>query len=88
MSDALVGEVMVSTQALAVDYWRGQPHLTYPVHAVDLPNGGRIEGMGREDALTIARTLGTRAYRAVAAVITGGPEAGLVVMSPLQELRA
>lgn len=64
-----------------------QPGLAYAVHSVDLPSGGRAEGMDRETALSMARALGTRAYRAVAVLVTSGPQEGLIIVSPIQELR-
>ena len=55
-------------------------HLHYKIHVVDLPSGGRIDGMGREDALRLARRLGTRAYEAQATLVIAS---GLVVVEPI-----
>ena len=79
MTEVVEGEIVAELVRPA-----GQPVdggiLGYHVHYVDLPNGGRIEGMGQPEALFIARTLGTRAYRARAVLLTCGPQAGLVVV--------
>jgi hypothetical protein len=42
---------------------------TWTTHYVDLPHGGRIEGMDRADALRLAAELGTRAYEACAQLL-------------------
>lgn len=90
MAQALTGEIVGPAATTVAQTSRRTAErlgeLRYVVHSVDLPNGGRVEGMGQEDALRMARQLGTRAYRAMAVLVTRGRQAGLVVMSPLERL--
>ena len=55
----------------------------YKIHVVDLPRGGRVDGMGREDALALARRLGTRAYEARAIL---NVRTGLVIVQPIERI--
>jgi hypothetical protein len=77
----LVGREVARPAPLAVP-----GEIRYTVHVVDLPSGGRIDGMGEDDARRIARQLGTRCYRAQAVLITAGPQTGLVIVSPIEEM--
>lgn len=55
----------------------------YLIHVVDLPRGGKVDGMGREDALALARQLGTQAHQARARLIL---RTGLVIVEPIEPI--
>lgn len=57
--------------------------LHYLIHVVDLPRGGKIDGMGRDDALALARRLGTRAYQAKARLVVASQ---LVIVDPIERI--
>jgi hypothetical protein len=77
------GEIVGRDVARRVEVALAEGVLHYKIHVVDLPNGGRIDGMGREDALALARRLGTRAYQARATLAI---QSGLVVVEPIERI--
>lgn len=83
MGEALEGEI-VPVQPAQLERRLPKGALPYLVHAVDLPNGGRVEGMDRATALWMARYLGTQAYEADAVLYRNG----LVVVQPIRPIRA
>jgi hypothetical protein len=82
---ALEGEIVGREVSRRVAVEPASALLHYKIHVVDLPNGGRIDGMGRADALAIAARLGTRAYEARA---TLNVRTGLVVVRPIERIQA
>lgn len=76
----IVGHEVVRRVEAALD--TGE-FLHYKIHVVDLRNGGRIDGMGRDDALALAKRLGTRAYQAQATLVV---RSGLVIVEPIERI--
>lgn len=74
--DAIEGEIVTRGHEVArrapLPALRPGSVAGWTVHMVDLPNRGRIEGMGRSEALAIAAQLGTRAYAAAASLMPNG----------------
>lgn len=71
MTPPLEGEVV---HALGPPWLARRPDVlgAWVVHFVDLPDGGRIEGMDRASAMRLAADLGTAAYAAGAVLLPDG----------------
>lgn len=84
-SEALEGEVVGREVQRRTGLARGDGRLHYMIHVVDLPGGSgrRIDGMDRENAIAIAKVLGTHAYQALATLRIRD---GLVVVEPIERI--
>lgn len=82
---ALVGEVVGQDVQRRIEVVPDDGYVRYKIHVVDLPgfDGRRIDGMSREDALAIAKRLGTHAYQAQAVLRVRD---GLVVVEPIERI--